>query len=359
MAISATAFPPVTIVIPAYNVVAYIEAAVRSAALQDYRGPLSIVVLDDGSTDGTLHQLRQLQTELPMLTIYSQPNGGRAQARNRLLELAETEFVAWLDGDDMASPSWVSEQLAPLLDDQKVVAVSGQGYALTATGKPIGPIIHPLRSEAIESRHLAGQANAFFQSTVIVRKSSVLAVGGYRPQFPVAEDFDLWLRLSEHGRLVNVDALHLYYRVHATSANSTLSDQQRHQGTQVLNEARRRRGLPELVDPMETTDAARHDWGRRVYWINIALRSGNPLSALELLAVALPRHPASLLLWAFAAVSVVDCLLFAGNRSSNFAPGQFARVNTLPVCSAYRLGRALVRLRRSVLRWLRNARQRR
>jgi len=336
-------------VIPAYNVESYIEAAVRSAALQDYAGELGILVLDDGSTDGTLATLKQLQTELPELQVVSQPNGGRAKARNRLLELAGTEYIAWLDGDDMASPAWVREQMVPLLADHELAAVSGQGYALTASGKPIGPIVHPLRADDIEARHLSGQPNAFFQSTVVVRKSRVLAAGGYRTQFPVAEDFDLWLRLSEHGRLENVDALHLYYRVHATSANSTLSAEQRHQGTQVLNEARRRRGLPALVSPMEQVDGTRHDWGRRVYWINIALRSGNPRSALELLAAALPRHRGSLLLWAFLLVAVVDCVLFAGNRSSGFAPGRVARVRELPGCSAYRLGRALVRLRRSLL----------
>lgn len=350
---SSIALPAVTVVIPAYNVEAYIEAAVRSAALQDYSGELLIIVLDDGSTDGTLPKLRQLQAELPALQVVSQANGGRARARNRLLELSSTEYVAWLDGDDMASPAWVREQLTPLLADHALAAVSGQGYALTASGRPIGPIEHPLGADAIEARHLAGHPNAFFQSTVVVRKSRVLAAGGYRPQFPVAEDFDLWLRLAEHGRLENVAGLHLYYRVHATSANATLSAEQRHQGTQVLNEARRRRGLPDLASPMEQVDTARHDWGRRVYWINIALRSGNPRSALELLAAAIPRHPTSLLLWAFAAVALVDSVLFAGNRSTDFAPGRVARVGTLPALSAYRLGRAVVRLRRSALRFIR------
>jgi glycosyltransferase involved in cell wall biosynthesis len=347
---SAKNFPAVTVLIPAYNIEGYIAAAVRSAALQDYAGELAIIVLDDGSSDGTLRKLKQLQSELPTLQVYSQPNAGRAEARNRLLTLAKTEFVAWLDGDDMASPTWVREQLTPLLTDQELVAVSGQGYALTASARPIGPIVHPLLSGDIEERHLSGKANAFFQSTVVVRKSSVLAAGGYRTEYPVAEDFDLWLRLSEVGRLMNVDALHLYYRVHETSANSTLSVHQRQQGTRVLNEARRGRGLPELADPMGQADTERHDWGRRVYWINIALRSGNPLAALELLAAAIPRHPASLLLWAFAVAALTDTVLFAGNRSSGFAPGQIARIKTLPFCSAYRLGRSLVRLRRRVLR---------
>src|SRR5690606_28304884 len=105
-----------------------------------------------------------------------------------------------------------------------------------------------------------------------------------------------------------------------------------------------------LADPMGQADTSRHDWGRRGYWINIALRSGNPLAALELLAAAIPRHPASLLVWAFAVAALIDTALFAGNGSTGIAPGQTARIRTLPVCSAYRLGRSLVRLRRRVLR---------
>jgi hypothetical protein len=263
------------------------------------------------------------------------------------LELARTEWIAWLDADDLASPTWLADQLDYLLQQPTCVAVSGQGYSMTGSGRAIGPMAHPLDGEAIDRKHIEGEANAFFQSSVLVRKSAVLRAGRYDERYPCAEDYGLWLRLAEIGSLANVSGVHLYYRVHATSANWTVNVDQRQQGYQIMNEARTRRGLPPLENAaQEIPPAKKDDWNRRLYWINIALKSGNPLSALEMLRVALAKHPASLVMWLAAMVSVCDTLLFLGNKTANFSPGKPARIGTLPLVSCYRLGRSMNRYRR-------------
>ncbi len=339
--------PAVTILIPAYNLAAYLADAVQSALAQSYEGPLAILILDDGSSDQTLSVAEGLAKKHSAVKVQTQRNQGRARTRNRLLELAATELVGWLDGDDLASPDWIDEQVRYLLEHRHCPAVSGQGYSMTAAARAIGPIEHPLDGDEIDRRHLRGQANAFFQSCVVVRKSAVVNAGGYDERFPCAEDYSLWLRLAEHGPLANLNGIHLYYRVHPGSANWTVNVQQRRQGHQIMNEARQRRGLEKRdAAADEIPPAKKDDWNRRIYWINIALKSGNPRSALEMLNVALRKHPWSLVMWAAAVAAVCDSVLFAGNRTANFRPGQRARPGGLPWLSCYRLGRSMNRLRR-------------
>jgi hypothetical protein len=341
-------FPAVTVLIPAYNLERYIADAIRSAAGQDYNGPLQVIVLDDGSTDQTYETARQTAQGLPQVQVYQQSNQGRAGARNRLLELASTELVGWLDGDDMADPSWLREQVELALGAADLVAVSGQGYAMTANRQPIGPIVRPRDHAEIEAAHLQGHSNAFFQSCTVVRKSKVSAAGGYRSNYSASEDYDLWLRLAEFGRFANHHRPHLYYRVHSTSANATLSLQQKQQGSKSVNEARQRRGLAPLNSPSEPQDipASRLDWNRQVYWINIALRSGNPWTAVGMAISATRRHPISILLWLMLAVALADSLLQLGNRSGRFRAGHANQFGTLGRFTVYRFASQLVRWKR-------------
>lgn len=347
--VAGTRIDPVTVVIPTYNLDAYLQDAIESVLMQQYDGPLSIIVLDDGSTDQSLAVANQMAEKVTNLKVVTQTNQGRAKTRNRMLELSETDLVAWLDGDDLAAPCWLVDQIGYLRSHPECVAVGGQGYSMTATGKAIGPITHPLDSDEIDQRHLSGEANAFFQSCVLVRKSAVLRAGGYDERYPCAEDYSLWLRLAEIGKLANLPACHLCYRVHATSANWTLNIDQRTQGHAIQQEALKRRGLPRDGTVMdEIPPVKKDDWNRRLFWINIALRSGNPVSALQMLGPALKKHPVSLILWLAALVSVADAILFLGNRTAKFAPGNSLQVRSLPGLSFYRIGRGLVRARR---RW--------
>lgn len=339
----------VTVVIPAYNLAAYLEDAIESVKRQTYSGPLSIIVLDDGSTDHSLEVARAAARGSDHIRVLTQSNQGRAKTRNRLLREAETEFVAWLDGDDLAAPTWIADQVEFLRETPQCVAVSGQGYSMTANGRAIGPMHHPTDGEEIDRRHFAGEANAFFQSCVLVRKSAVEKAGGYNDKYPCAEDYDLWLRLAEVGQLANLSDVHLLYRVHATSANWTVNVDQRTQGHQILNEARARRGMPPLDEPLQQIPPVKKDdWNRRLYWINIALKSGNPLSALSMSGPALRRHPMSLVMWLGAFVALCDTILFWGNRTRSFVPGNPPQIGSLPLVSCYRLGRRLNRIRRRV-----------
>lgn len=104
--------PRVSVIIPTYERRGSVGAAVESALQQTF-SDLEVVVVDDGSTDGTADYLEQAFTD-PRLNVHRKENGGTATARNHGLHAARGEFVAFLDSDDLYLPEFVAAQLASL-----------------------------------------------------------------------------------------------------------------------------------------------------------------------------------------------------------------------------------------------------
>ncbi|HMQ57777.1 MAG TPA: glycosyltransferase family A protein, partial [Rhizobiaceae bacterium] len=100
--------PSCSVVIPSYNAVAYLPAAIASIEAQAVRD-IEVLVFDDGSTDGTAAWLAQAQATRPWLRIFIGGGHGPARARNFLIEKANSDLVAFLDADDV----WYAGKLAP------------------------------------------------------------------------------------------------------------------------------------------------------------------------------------------------------------------------------------------------------
>jgi cellulose synthase/poly-beta-1,6-N-acetylglucosamine synthase-like glycosyltransferase len=118
---------PVTVIVPAYNEAAGIEASLRSLVASDWGHGLSVVVVDDGSTDGTAEIVARLQ--LPRVYLVRQANGGKPAALNAGLAVAGTEVVVMVDGDTLFEPGTVAELVAPFADP-RVGASSGNAKVL-------------------------------------------------------------------------------------------------------------------------------------------------------------------------------------------------------------------------------------
>ena len=346
---------PVTVVMPAYNQEKFIEDAIQSVQAQDYPGPITILIWNDGSTDRTLEIVNRMKAQDPRIVVHSAENQGRPVARQCLIEAAETELIAWLDPDDFAAPCWLREQIERIQQDAQTAACGGQGYAMLADRDPVAPIPRPLTHEEIHSVHLDGGV-AINQTGVLTKRSALIEAGGYRARYAVGEDYDLWLRLAENGRLVNLPGCHVLYRLHEASANWTASTESRALWYEILNQARERQGLPAVEVPVPTPPK-QEDWNRRIFWINLAAREGNARSCLKMVRAALRRHPASLLLWLFGIVAVLDVIRFGGNRIKRFEPGQPLVLREPASLSCYQLARAVNRLRRKFFRlpWLKGS----
>src|SRR5271166_3221992 len=103
--------PRVTVITPAYNVRQYIGEAIDSVLAQTFRD-FEYLVVDDGSTDGTIAEILSRVEIDPRLRLIEAQHGGPARARNIAIEQAEGEFIAFLDGDDRWDPDFLDNQLA-------------------------------------------------------------------------------------------------------------------------------------------------------------------------------------------------------------------------------------------------------
>jgi glycosyltransferase involved in cell wall biosynthesis len=197
-----------SVVIPCYNGEEFLFQALESVRTQS--APVrEIVLVDDGST---VPLRAPLGWSGPPLRIIRTPNRGLAAARNLGWSQASGEFVAFLDADDVWRPRKVEEQEKALREDSTAVAcftqcVEAPGYF------GFGPYPPPDVSD--DEFLLVFWYNAFFPpSAVMIRRDHLAAVGGFREGMGNGEDHELWMRLLQRGRFVQVAEPLCFYRQH-------------------------------------------------------------------------------------------------------------------------------------------------
>jgi glycosyltransferase involved in cell wall biosynthesis len=198
----------------------YVRAALASV-LSQKNVDLEVVVIDDGSTDGSADIVRQLGD--PRVRMIAGPCGGVSVALNRGLEIATGEFIARCDADDLYTDDRLSWQSTFLSDHPEYAAICGCYSTITGKGQRVVDLECGGAAEEITGELRAGR-NRTHLGTYLVRASIYREIGGFRPYFVTAEDIDLQLRLGEHAR-VWYDPRQCYvYRLHSASITSQQSD---------------------------------------------------------------------------------------------------------------------------------------
>ncbi len=187
---------PVSAVVTTRNRRRECERAIVSVLAQE-PAVREVIVCDDASQDGTGRFLRDWAAREPRLRYerFARPRGGPAAGRNRGVELAREEWVAFLDDDDSWLPGKLARQLdAVATDDADVVACN----ALRADGKPY---LEDLRFLERPERTDLLRANRIVLSSAMVRRESLRSVGGFdeRQRLAGIEDYDAWLRMADAG----------------------------------------------------------------------------------------------------------------------------------------------------------------
>jgi hypothetical protein len=210
----------VDVLIPAYNAAATLREAVDSIRAQTVRD-IRIVIVDDGSTDGSPALLAEIAREDERILVVTTPNRGIVEARNEVLRHCSAEFVACLDADDSSFPSRLEHQLGYLSEHPDVIAVGGAVEHVDERGEALGGLIQPGAPSAADASKAPALEPYIVHSTLTARRAAINAVGGYR-HVPNSEDSDLFWRLAEHGALVNLPEKFGKYRVHTASASSSI-----------------------------------------------------------------------------------------------------------------------------------------
>jgi glycosyltransferase involved in cell wall biosynthesis len=207
----------ISVVMPAYNAVKYIRPAVDSILKQDIPVP-DLVVVDDGSTDGTREVLQEYAHLNPTVRLIQTPHGGGSRALNTGIEAARHEWVAVMHADDIAAPQRLRRQLASAEQHPEVVVWGTHGYHINGEGRVLGACRYGPRSVAeFHAMWNAGADILVLHPTAMLRRDVVRRVGGYDPCFTNSEDFDLFMRMAHHGPVVTIPEPLLQYRIHANT----------------------------------------------------------------------------------------------------------------------------------------------
>lgn len=196
---SASQRASVSVLMSVHNGVPWVRDAVASVLAQTARD-IELIVVDDGSTDSTPAVLAAIRD--PRLRVYREPHAGLTRSLNRALRLATAPLVARLDADDFALPERLERQRA-FLEAHPEVGVLGTGAReVDAAGREVGRVRPPEDDATI--RRVLIRANPFVHSSVVMRRNALERVGGYDESLPVAQDYDLWMRMSRVTRLANL-----------------------------------------------------------------------------------------------------------------------------------------------------------
>ena len=191
--------PRVSVLMGVRDGAAHVREAVDSILAQTL-ADLELIVLDDGSTDGTVAILSAVRD--PRVRVERRPPEGLTRALNHALGRARAPLVARLDADDVARPERLARQVAFLARHPDVGVVGSGADEVDAAGRLVRTVTPP-PDDAMIRRALI-RANQFVHSTIVARRALLERVGGYDAGMPVAQDYDLWLRLAPLTRFANV-----------------------------------------------------------------------------------------------------------------------------------------------------------
>lgn len=209
--------PKVTVVMPVHNGERFIAAAIDSVLGQTFRD-FELIVVDDASTDGTAAIVGRVSDPRIRVERHDR-NYGLPRALNAGLAAATGVYVARLDHDDVAHPERLARQSAFLDGEPGAALVGSRGRRIDASGRVRGVVERPLSAAGI--RWLAMLDNPFIHSAVMFRRDVAVALGGYRDDMPLAEDFDLWERIMAVHDVRNLDEALIDYRESSSSIMSS------------------------------------------------------------------------------------------------------------------------------------------
>ncbi len=207
--------PVVTVVMAAHNAERYVSETIDSILAQTL-SEWELIAIDDGSTDATQKILDRYAANDPRIRLIRQNNSGLAASLNTGIAEARGSYIARIDADDVAMPHRLAIQIAWLDAHREVHALGSSAIYLADGIRSTKKITVPTEPSTIELALRRG--NCMIHSTIMLRSDSVRKVGGYRKCFVAGQDYDLWLRMSEHGKLANLAEPLIYYRFHAEQA---------------------------------------------------------------------------------------------------------------------------------------------
>jgi len=208
--------PLVSVVIAVYNGENYLEQAVHSVEKSFYKN-FEIVLVNDGSTDNTGNVCKQLAKKYRNIRYFSyEKNKGLSDALNFALKRTRGEFIARMNHDDIMVQDRLLKQVRFLKNHPQYVLIGGALELINEQGKSFDLLQLPATDEEIRKSWL--YLNAFADPAVMYRKSAFLKTNGYNQYYYPADDYHLWYRLGQFGKVANLKTVVTKFRVHRKAA---------------------------------------------------------------------------------------------------------------------------------------------
>ncbi|MDF2569221.1 MAG: glycosyl transferase [Sporomusa sp.] len=215
----------IDVIIPVFNGERYISEALKSVADQTYK-PNRIIVVDDGSTDDTAKETHQCSKEfhVPITYLYKS-NGGHSSARNMGIAASDSDFIAFLDADDLWDKYKLEAQISVFHQTSfpnlgvvysDITVIDGQGAMVSQyDGYRLNP---QLRGDIFQSL-ISGNLISSSASGVLIRRNCFEQVGVFDETLPTSEDWDMWLRLAEQYEFDYVNDKLVKIRCHTSNTS--------------------------------------------------------------------------------------------------------------------------------------------
>ncbi|HTY54949.1 MAG TPA: glycosyltransferase [Candidatus Binataceae bacterium] len=203
--------PTVTVVVPTYNRVHYLDQAIASVLSQNC-GDFELIVVDDGSTDSTADLLRTINDR--RLRVLAQSHRGISASLNAAMAESRGKYIARLDSDDLWLPEMLST-LVPFLDTHpEIGVVYGSAQAMNADGSLQKRRLGRLEYFPGDSLRSLVYDDCTCNVALLARRESLVRAGPYDETLIANEDWDMWLRVARSDRFYFVDKVLAYFRVH-------------------------------------------------------------------------------------------------------------------------------------------------
>lgn len=206
--------PKVSVIMPVYNAEKYLKDAIESILNQTFTN-FEFLIINDGSNDNS-KKIIEAYNDPRIRLLNNKENSGLAKVRNKGLSEAKAEYIAWLDADDMSHPLRLKKQVK-LLEDYPEIGICGT-WVKTIGAKISHKWHYPTNPDFIRCRMLFDDPLA--TSSVMFRKKLLIEHSlNFDLDYPPAEDYDLWERLSCCCKITNIPKILTFYRLHGNQTS--------------------------------------------------------------------------------------------------------------------------------------------
>ena len=206
----------IDVIMPARNASKYLRCAIDSILNQTYEN-FRLIIVDDASTDNTVKIIKSYLDNRIFL-IKNRSQMGVAKSLNIALNYVNSEYIARMDADDVAKSNRLQTQLDYLINHKDVGVVASAADLINENGKICG--IKQYSSNEVDTCNQLINRNVIIHPTVMFRTQLINKYGLYDENLNGAEDYDLWLRLGKHTKIINLPQKLLKYRIHTDNVSN-------------------------------------------------------------------------------------------------------------------------------------------